>query len=74
MLAHDLQMKEFVTFHELDNKLNAHKIDIDGNTVKRVKTFQLTMNDIVQHKLDQAEFKKAIKEKVNMDEYYHLLK
>jgi len=74
MLNHGLQMKQLVSFHEFDAKLGAHRMDIDGNTVERLKKFQNSINKIVQSKVNEDEFKKAVNGKVNTNEHYHLIK
>lgn len=67
-------MKELVTFEELSTKLSAFGLEFDEKAVKRIKTFQGSILEMIQSKVNDQDFKKLIKEKVNLKEHYILLK
>lgn len=71
-LAQKLQMKDLVNFSELDTKFSSFRIEIERNSLKRLKMFQGTVNELIQDKVNREEFKKAVQEKVNLNDFYFL--
>ena len=64
LLAHKIQMQDFITFNSIETKLSAHKLEMDGSVLKRLKLFQNQVMVLIQNKVDHEEYKKVFKEKV----------
>ena len=74
LLSHKLQMKELVTYEELGTKFSAFGLDVDAKTMKKMKFLQNSISDLIQSKVSELDFKKAIKEKVNVKDHDFLYK
>ena len=74
LLSHKLQMKELITFEELGTKFTAFSLEMDTKTMKKLKFLQNSITEIIQSKVNETDFKKTIKDKVNVKDHDLLYK